>query len=197
MNEQKIVEEALEAVQEAQKPGVFNLSEVIKGRGYPEKEVTIYIDGGAAFELVEIEDRMKNIAEDSDEYKELEAKAEELATRVQDSRLTFTMRGVSQQVVERITDLADKNYKKEDAEEGYDSDWFKFYVTSLVAANIVKVTDKDGNVDERHFEHDDIAEIRDNVPIEGWTILVNTMQKLTLASGYFKGLTDAGFLPKS
>ena len=196
MSEEKIVEEALGAVREAQKPGVFNLSEVIKGRGYPQKDVTVYIDGASAFELVELEDKMNSIAEDSEEYKELEKKAEELAHKVQDSKLTFTLRGVSQSVVEAITDKADKLHSRQ-TEDEYNSDWFKFYVTSLVAENLVKVTDKDGNVDERHFSYEEVSEIRDNVPIESWTLLVNTMQKLTLATGYFKGLTDAGFLPKS
>lgn len=196
MSEEKIIDEALEAVRDAQKPGVFNLSEVIKGRGYPQKDITVYIDGAAAFELVELEDSMKALAEDSAEYKELEEKAEKLAHKVQDSKLTFTLRGVSQSVVEAVTEKADKKFPRS-TEDEYNSDWFKFYVTSLVAENLVKVTDKDNNVDERHFSYEEVAEIRDNVPIESWTLLVNTMQKLTLATGYFKGLTDAGFLPKS
>jgi len=196
MSEEKIVEEALEAVRDAQKPGVFNLSEVIKGRGYPQKDVTVYIDGEAAFELVELEDKMKSLKEDSKEYAELEKQAEELAHKVQNSKLTFTLRGVSQSVVEAVTEKADKKFPRS-TEDEYNSDWFKFYVTSLVAENLVKVTDKDGNVDEHHFTYEEVSEIRDNVPIESWTLLVNTMQKLTLATGYFKGLTDAGFLPKS
>lgn len=196
MSEEKIVEEALDTVRDAQKPGVFNLSEVIKGRGYPQKDVTVYIDGAAAFELVELEEKMKSLSEDSAEYAKLEKQAEDLAHKVQDSKLTFTLRGVSQSIVEAISEKADKQFSRE-SEDEYNSDWFKFYVTSLVAENLVRVTDKDGNVDERHFTYEEVSEIRDNVPIESWTLLVNTMQKLTLATGYFKGLTDAGFLPKS
>lgn len=196
MSEEKIVEEALEAVRDAQRPGVFNLSEVIKGRGYPQKDVTVYIDGEAAFELVELEDKMKSLKEDSKEYAELEKQAEELAHKVQNSKLTFTLRGVSQSVVEAVTEKADKEYSRT-SEDEYNSDWFTFYVTSLVAENLIKVTDKDGNVDEHNFTYEEVLEIRNNIPIESWTLLVNTMQKLTLATGYFKGLTDAGFLPKS
>lgn len=196
MSEEKIVEEALDTVRDAQKPGVFNLSEVIKGRGYPQKDITVYIDGAAAFELVELEEKMKSLSEDSAEYAKLEKQAEDLAHKVQDSKLTFTLRGVSQSIVEAISEKADKQFSRE-SEDEYNSDWFKFYVTSLVAENLVRVTDKDGNVDERHFTYEEVSEIRDNVPIESWTLLVNTMQKLTLATGYFKGLTDAGFLPKS
>jgi hypothetical protein len=107
------------------------------------------------------------------------------------------MRGVGQGVVERITEKADKLYKKSSDEDEYASEWFRYYVTSLVASNVVRVTDSDGNVDEREFDFDYMLEIRNNIPAEAWGVLVNTMQKLTLATGYFKGLTDAGFLPKS
>lgn len=198
MTEDKIAEETLKLVQEAQKPGVFNLADAIKGRGYPQKDVNVYIDGAAAFELVELEDKMKSLKEDSKEYKELEEKAEELAKQVQASKLTFTMRGVGQGIVERISAQADEKFGK-DTEDANDvnTDWFKYYITSLVAANVVKVTDPEGNVDETLLDYDSMSEIRDNIPAEAWGVLVNTMQKLTLATGYFKGLTDAGFLPKS
>jgi len=195
MSEENITEETLEMVKEAQKPSTFNLAEVIKGRGYPSKDVTVYTDAEAAFELVEIEDQMNELTEVDEE---LQAKADELAERVQKSKLTFHMRGVGQGEVERISDKADQLYKKPDLkEEDYSSDWFKYYITSLVASNIVRVTDADGNVDESHFEYEDMLTVRNNLPGDSWGLLVTTMQKLTLASGYFKGLTDAGFLPKS
>ena len=198
MTESNITEETLKLVQEAQKPGVFNLADVIKGRGYPQKDVSVYIDGAAAFELVELEDKMKALAEDSAEYKELEEKAEELAKVVQVSKLTFTMRGVGQGIVERISEQADEKFGKDSENTGdVNTDWFKYYITSLVASNIIRVTDPEGNVDETLLDYDSMSEIRDNIPADAWGVLVNTMQKLTLATGYFKGLTDAGFLPKS
>jgi len=192
------VNEAVELVKEAQKPSAFNLADVIKERGYPTKEVTIYTDAESAFTLVDLEDKMNAMTEDSDEYKKLEAEAEKLAEVVSGSKLTFLMRGVGQGVVEVITDKADRMFKKPNAaEEDYAADWFKFYVTSLVAANIVKVTNADGSVDEKHYEYEEMVEIRNHLPADSWGLLVDTMQKLTLATGYFKGLTDAGFLPKS
>jgi len=200
MSDEKIIEETLELVREAQKPGVFNLADVIKDRGYPQKDVSIYIDGEAAFQLVELEDRMQALSESqksTEDYTKLEEAATALAERLQSSKLTFIMRGVGQGVVERITEKADKLYKKSSDEDEYASEWFRYYVTSLVASNVVRVTDSDGNVDEREFGFDEMLEIRNNIPAEAWGVLVNTMQKLTLATGYFKGLTDAGFLPKS
>jgi len=198
MSEEKLTEETLEMVKDAQKQSTFNLAEVIKGRGYPTKDVTVYTDAEAAFELIEIEDQMNEMTEAGEEYKKLESRANELATRVQKSKLTFHMRGIGQGEVERITEKADQLYKKPKSDdEEYGSDWFKFYVTSLVASNVVRVTDADGNVDESHYEYEDMLTVRNNLPGDSWGLLVSTMQKLTLATGYFKGLTDAGFLPKS
>lgn len=200
MTEQKneAIDEVVELVKEAQKPGSFNLADVIKGRGYPTKDVTIYTDAEAAFKLIEIEDKLKNFNEATDEYKELEAEAEKLAETVSASKLVFHMRGVGQGVVEAVTKKADSMFKVDGVdEEEYSADWFKFYVTSLVAENVVKITDANGNTDEKHYSYEEMLEVRNNLPADSWTVLVDAMQKLTLASGYFKGLTDAGFLPKS
>lgn len=198
MSEEKIIEETMEMVKEAQKPGVFNLADAIKGRAFPQKEVTVYTDSAAAFELVQLEDEMNRIgSSDQKKYDELEAQAQELAKKVQESALVFTMRGVGQGVVEQVTQVADATYKGGKNQSEMTDEWFRFYVTSLVAKNIVKVVDGAGNVDEREFTYEDILEVRNNLPAESWGLLVATMQQLTLASGFFKGLTDAGFLPKS
>jgi hypothetical protein len=199
MNEDTIIEETKKMVEEARKPGVFNLSSVIKERGYPEREVTVYTNVDAAFKLVELEDKMTQVGASNQKlYDKLEAEAQELARVVQASGLKFLMRGISQAIVEKITKEADATYKtSKDPEAAESDDWFKFYVTSLVAKNIVRVTNADGDVDEREFFYEEMLEIRNNLPGDSWGVLVNTMQKLTLATGYFKGLTDAGFLPKS
>lgn len=193
MSEQEIVNETLELVKEAQKQGTFNLAAVIKGRGYPSKDVTIYTDVDSAFKLIAIEEKLKSLSEpDAD----LEAEANGLAQLVQDSKLTFHMRGVSQGVVEEVTNSANSLYPEDETGQRAD-DWYKYYTVRLVAENVLKVTDANDNVDEHVFTYEEMLEIRNNIPVDSWQIIVSTMQQLTLAGGYFKGLTDAGFLPKS
>ncbi len=195
MSEVNAVNETLELVKEAQKQGSFNLSEVIKGRGYPQKAVTIYTDAEAAFELIEVEKKLSLLDPESEEHKALTEKATQLATRVQDSRLVFHMRGVSQIVVESAEAVADKEFPAVDGERS--DEWYRLYMAHLVAANIVKVENAAGEVDERVFEVADVEEFRNFLPIDSWAILMATMQQLTLATGYFKGLTNSDFLPKS
>jgi hypothetical protein len=195
MSEDTQVEETIALVQEAQKQGTFNLSEVIKGRGFPQKTVTVYTDAEAAFKLVELSKKMNGIV-DKDELDKLEQETKKLAENVQASRLDFHMQGVPQAIIETVEAKIDKLYPSVD-EESRNDDWFKAYIAELVALNIVSVTDANGSTDKRIFNYEDAIELRSYLPTESWAILVSTMQKLTLASGFFNGLTDAGFLPKS
>lgn len=184
-------ENVVELVQEAQKRGRFNLADAVKGRAYPEKAVEVYLDAGSAFELTAVNEELKALDPADAKYAELTEKANELEAEILKSKITFNMRGVGQDVVEKVTKEATDTYG-EDAEA-----WAKFYTCALVAANIVYVTDHEGNVDDSKFTAEEVATLRGAMPIDAWQTLVETMQKLTLAASYFDAVTDAGFLQKS
>lgn len=191
MSEDNIIDLA----SEAQKRGKFNLADVVKGRGFPEKSVDIYLDANSAYELEQVSAELKTTL-DKDRIAVLEAKAAELTEAITKSRLTFHMRGVSQHSVEYVTDECDKKFP--DLEDGSENPgWIKYYLSALIAKNIIKVTDAEGNEDEQKFTAEEILELRGALPIDGWQLLVDTMQKLTLAGSYFEAVTDSGFLPKS
>lgn len=182
--------EVLTLVKDAQSKGKFNLAEVVKGRGFPEDVIDIYLDVESAYELSKLNSELVTIT-DLDEAAPLEARAAELADKIVKSKLTFHLRGVSQKVVEIIEAKAKADRSDED------DNYILEYFSRLIAASIVKVVDADGNEDDHVFEFGEIDELRGMLPSESWERLVATVQKLTLASGYFRGLTDAGFLPKS
>lgn len=183
------VKDILSVVQDAQSKSKFNLADAIKGRGYPEESVDVYLDVASAYELSKLNDELISTA-DPVEVKALEEKIEVLKTNIVSSKLTFNMRGIDQKMVEALEAKAQKKHGVEGDE------WVIAYMTSLVAANIVSVVDANGSVDERLFTEEDGENLRGSLSREGWESLVATMQKLTIASGYFKGLTDAGFLPR-
>ena len=191
-------EQILKIVETSQSQGVFNLSEVIKGRGYPTKEATIYLDSDTAFQLAELNDLMNGYL-DEEELAQNELKTQELAEKLKKSAVTFVMRGVSQKIVEDVIKKTNEKHPPEDGRrEATDNpEWVKYYISALVAQNIVKVIDADDNVDEHVFTTEEMLEMRELVAADSWNVLVETMQKLTLASGYFEQLTDAGFLPRS
>jgi hypothetical protein len=183
-------QEVLDLVEDAQKPGKFNLGEFVKGRGYPQDTVEVYVDVESAYELSKLNEKLVQIT-DPEESEKLEAEAKLLSDKILASKLTFKMRGIDQKQVENIEEKSKKKFSEDDAA------WVLDYMCELVAANIVSVTDATGKVDERIFTGDDVEELRSYLNSEAWEKVVSTMQKLTLATGYFKGLTDAGFLQKS
>ena len=189
----KDFEEVVSLVADAQKKNVFNLADAIKGRSAPEKVITVYTDMQSALDLKEVNEKMSDFKYIMDEslYAGLEAEAKGLTEKLSKSKLTFYMRGIDQEATEKVTDFGG------DRVADGTLDFAKEYTCALVAANIVKVEDADGNVDERKFTLEDGKALYKNLPVEAWMTLVNTMEQLTLATGIFRGITDAGFLPKS
>lgn len=191
------VEEALALVQEAQSPKVFNLADLIKNRAYPAKSVTIYLDETSAIEVLELRDQMYESI-DEDEVAELEAKIAVLAEKIKDSAISFNLRGVSQDVVEKaLEDCNAMHGLKKNEDPSETPGWMRDYLTILVGLNIESVVDNAGNVDDTKYDFEKADALRKNLPSAEWSKLIETMQKLTLAGGYFDQLTDAGFLPKS
>ena len=188
----------IDMVNEAQKRGKFNLADAIKGRAFPEKSVDVYLDANSAMELEAINEELNYLSglDDLTEYNKLEAIAQELAEKIKKSKLTFHMRGVGQAEVEAAVKAADELHPDSNEEQD-NPEWVKYYLSRLIAANIVKVTDADGNEDDSKFTVEEMMELRGVIPIDSWAVLVDTMQKLTLATSYFSAVTDAGFLPKS
>lgn len=181
------IEEIVELVKDTQKKGKFNLDEFLNDAGYPEDKVTIYIDSEHAYELNKINEALLTIL-DPDEAAPLEARAKELSDLIVQSRVIFTMKGLSQARVQEI---------EEKIENVTDDSIPLSVVYYLIAESIVSVENSDGEIDETPFTAERIKALEGRLPSESWEKLVSTMHKMTLASGYFKGLTDAGFLPKS
>lgn len=190
MNEE--IENVINLVDAAQKKGTFSLVDAVKGKANPKDSVDVYLDAEAAYDLKKINELLIGLP-DPDEMAVLEKQAAELSEKIMQSKVTFHMRGIDQ----RETELIEAKIRKEHANNDDEVEILTEYLCALVAANIVSVEDANGNVDDHIFTTREIMNIREAMPVESWNKLVQTMQGLTLATGYFKGLTDAGFLQKS
>lgn len=200
MSEQTSTENVLELVEKAQKKGVFDISKFAKGIAFPEDTLVAYLDIEAAYRLSKINSEMNLMASDAEAYEALEKEAKDLSEKILASKITFYMRGVSQEVIESVEKKADTKFPKKLDPLGQvlpNPDWNKYWVCGLIATNIVKIENANGEIDERVFEVEDVLEMHKHFPKEVFDVLTAKMQQLTLASSYFKGLTDAGFLPKS
>ena len=117
-----------------------------------------------------------------------------------ESKLVFHMRGINQSEIQAIQKRCDEIHPAElDAfgNKVNGREWLSYWTISLVAANLVRIENANGEIDERLFDAEAGKDLHDYLPKEVWDMLVEKMEQLTLASAYFKGLTDAGFLPKS
>lgn len=192
-------EEVLSLVKDAQSKDKFNITAFAKGRAYPEDTVTAFLDVKSAYELAKLNEDMR-VLKDESKLAELEEQAQKLADAVMASKVVFYMRGVNQAVVEKITNTCNEAFPP--VTDGFGipqtgNDWISHWTAGLVASNLVKIENADGEIDEREFLTSDAHSLRQHLPKEVWNMLVDKMQKLTLATAYFEGLTDAGFLPKS
>jgi hypothetical protein len=201
MSEEIKTDEALELVEKAQKKGTFDISKFAKGIAYPEDTVVAYADIQSAYKLNKINSDMSAMSStDTKEYEKLEKEAKALSKKIIESKIIFHMRGVSQEVIETVTSKCDKKYpKKLDAlgQTIENQDWLRDWTCGLIASNLVSIENSEGETDERVFETEDVIVLRKDLPREVFDLLIAKMQQLTLAGAYFKGLTDAGFLPKS
>ncbi|CAB4148691.1 hypothetical protein UFOVP536_18 [uncultured Caudovirales phage] len=192
-----VTDEALAIAQEAQSPKVFNLADLIKNRAYPVKDVQIYLDEISALKMFEIRSELYESVVEAD-VERLEAEIAALADKIKASALTFTLRGVSQEVIERVLEECNALHGLKKNDDPSDTPgWMRDYITILVGLNIEKIVDADGNVDDSKYDFTKANDLRVNLPSAEWSKLVDVMQKLTLAGGYFDQLTDAGFLPRS
>jgi hypothetical protein len=176
------------------------MSLAAKDIAYPEDVVVAYVDVESAYKLSKLNQDMSKIKSDTAEYEKLEKDAKALSEKILKSKITFYMRGVNQEVIEAVTSKADKKFpKKLDAlGQVIDNDgWLIEWTCGLIAANLVKIENAEGEVDDKVLSTEDVVELRKNLPREVFDLLIAKMQQLTLAGAYFKGLTDAGFLPKS
>lgn len=197
MSEETQISEAIELAEQAQSKEKFSLIDAIKGKSFPEQEVIVFLDDKAALDLMKLNDKM-NRETDPELLKALEDEALELAKAIKESSLHFRMRGVPQKAIEAVMDKCNERYEIKKGEDGTkNSLWLRDYITILVGMNIVSVTNSSNQVDEGPFDEEAVEEIRQSISATEWGKLVETMQKLTLAGGYFEQLTDAGFLQKS
>lgn len=201
MSEDIKTEEVLDLVDKAQKKGTFDIAKFAKGIAYPEDTVTAYLDIESAYKLNKLNEQMTKMKSSEDsEYTNLEAQAKELSEKILTSKVVFHMRGANQEVIEAITEKCDKKFPKKLDLMGQvieNEDWMREWTCGLVASNLVQIENAEGDIDDKHYQTEDVLDLRKNLPREIFDLLIAKMQQLTLAGAYFKGLTDAGFLPKS
>ena len=188
----EVLEQAEKTAAELTKPTTFNLAERLSGRGFPTDTVKVYLNEGAAYQLVSLMNQ--EAPTDQDALEAFNNVVQQVTKEVLESELTFELRGISTGHSNQIK----KNVKKEHPDLADDSEEFtKILTNHYIAPHIVRIKDAGGGVDEHLYTPDEVADLYDLLPISEWLKLSDAVGKLSFTTGYFENATDAGFLPKS
>ncbi len=197
-NIEALVEQAEKDVAIAQSKGTFQLTNVLKRRGFPEEQVVVYLDEDSAKELVTLNEQLTALAQSEEQnqeaYDTLDNLAQELAKAVRESALTFHLRGISPGHIEQIRKNIVKEFgqEPEDQQEADDA-----LAHEWIAAHIVRVVNVEGAADERVFKREDVEELEQLLPASEYAKIDRTVNNLSFRSAYIEQATDAGFLRKS
>lgn len=191
-NTKDVLAEAAAVAKEFQGRGKFSLAEALAGRGFPTQDVSVYLNEDAGYQLVRLMEQEK--PEDQAALEAFNALVQQVADEVEESRLTFSLRGISQGHINQI----DKNVKQDFPNLEQDSvEFARVSNYAYMAPHIIRITDYAGDSEERRFTEADVQDLHELLPSSEWRKLTDATHQLSFASGIFEQATDAGFLRKS
>lgn len=213
MSEEKILEEAVKLVEEAKKPGTFNIISVLNERAYPREEVKIFLDEQSAYEASKLKEKIdelvaKNDSELQEEIDSIIAKQEMIVKKLRDSEYTFNIVGISEGMRE---DLQEESIKKFPLEFEEDKNPFtgeiskreveskerdRYFTNLLWHSSIEKIVSPEGDVQDK-ISISDVESFRKNLPIAGIGAITQSIEKLRVATAMFMISVDEDFLAKS
>jgi len=204
MSEQEIIE----LVEEAKKPGKFNIMDVVKERAFPEQEVNVYLDEQTAYLASDMNDKIKQTSPSDKEYTKMEDELSKLLSKLEESKYVFTIRGISEAKRDEILKLASDKYPIEYREEKNtytgevkreeieDQDRNNLFTSMLWSEHIVKIVSPDGSVQD-NISPEDVKSLRGLLPLASSATINRTIEKIRAASAIFMMSVDEDFLAKS
>lgn len=204
MSEQEIIE----LVEEAKKPGKFNIIDVVKDRAFPTQEVNVYLDEETAYLAAEASEKLKQTPAAGKEYAVIQAEVDSLLLKLEESKYVFTITGISESRRDEILKIASDKYPieyREDKntytgeikrEEIEDENRNNLFTSMLWSEHISKIVAPDGSVQE-NLSAEDAKELRGALPLASTALINRSIEKIRSASAIFMMTVDEDFLAKS
>ena len=200
--------EIVELVEEAKKPGKFNIIDAVKDRAFPSQEVNVYLDEETAYLAAEANERLKQTAAATKEYDAIQVEIESLLAKLEESKYVFTIQGISESRRDQILKLASDKYPieyREDKnpytgeikrEEVEDENRNNLFTSMLWSEHIAKIVAPDGSIQE-NISAEDAKELRGALPLASSALVNRAIEKIRSASAIFMMTVDEDFLAKS
>lgn len=153
----------------------FSVLDFVSEIAYPTQSVKIYTDVATGKKLADLRYKMEN-SEEAGEADE--AEIESLTEKVEDTSLTFDLRGFAPGVVDDIINQATDKGEEPDEE--------------LVAKTIVRTSSRHGH-DEHLWTAEEVHTLRRAIPEGEWAKLLTGTAGVLFTAAVFDRAVDAGF----
>lgn len=192
-------------------PDTFSFFDVLEEVTYPKDEVTVWTDERAVFDFKKLGIEVDMLTDpDKETIDRLLADAQSLQKRIEDSKYTFKLTGVSDDRIEEAAEVANKQFedkKKQrktahgtiekylpEAEQLNYVKYFNAVVMSLHIEQIIR--HKDGRVMTAPSP-DEVAHFFNKAPGAAKADVNDKIQSLRLKSSAYESSLDEGFFQKS
>jgi len=209
-------------VNEAKKPGVFKIVDVVKGRGYPKNTVDVYISEDLAHTAAALDEKINQLQESMDsksvtpqgrkalanQHENLVEEKEKLVAEISEDKYVFHITGISEGDRESLEKKAYEKYPaKYDTDrnpftgestkkEIGDLDRQKFFTVLLWSAHIEKIVSPSGD-EQNGISPEDASELRNHLPVASISRITEAIEKIRAASAMFMMTVNDDFLAKS
>lgn len=209
MSQEKIAE----IVDEAKKPGVFNILDAIKDRGLPKDVVSIIVDDVTAYKAAKVKEQIDEIINsseetiDQDKLTELQGELDSLKTELNANRFLFHISGISEGKRDELAKKAYEAFPREFEEQKnpftgeitkkeIDSEERDEYMTRMLwAASIEKIVAPDGS-EQTGIDESFVQELRGSLSIPATAAIMQGIERLRIATAVFVMSVDEDFLAK-
>ena len=199
-----------ELVNEAKKPGKFNIVNVIKERAYPSDDVVVYLDEEVAYRAAKLQERLRDEAATlpGEEYAALDAELNAAVEELESKKYVFSIRGISEGRRGELLELSIAQFPLEYNEQknpftgevtrteiedrGRDS----LFTNFIWAEHIVKIVSPEGD-EQESLTAEEVRELRDALPLASAAAINEAIDKLRVSTAVFMASVDEDFLAKS
>lgn len=189
----------------------FSFFDVLEGTSYPEDTVTVALDEKAAHEakklMVEYS-KMENPT--TEELNDFQDRLSKVRKRIDDSRVTFDLRGVDAEKISSAGDIVDEMFvDKKVSFRGADGrqrkyipdevakDYARMMNAVVMSMYIVKATYHKNGKTFIGLSPDDVARFFDKAPSAAKGKLAEAVNGLQVEAAAYEAELDEGFFPKS
>ena len=202
-----------EIVEEAKKPGTFNILDALQDRAYPREQVTIYLNEQLAYDAAQLQEEIDELSkskslEVQDEIDELIKNRDELIEKLESEKYIFTIVGISEGIREDLMNESAEDYPLEYKEiknpltgenireEVENKERDRIFTNLLWVNQIEKIENSNGDVQNK-ITLKDVEALRRQLPIAGIGAITQAIEKLRVATAVFMMTVNEDFLAKS